>query len=56
MDREQEYLKKVQEELSDTVDWVHDNLNSHQALVITLDGLKIVSDDLSIPYMYVSLK
>lgn len=29
--------------------WVHKHLNPHQQLIITLDGVKIVSDDLFIP-------
>ena len=42
-------LDNIEDKLKDSIDWVRANLNPHQKLEITLDGIRIVSDDLYVP-------
>jgi K+-sensing histidine kinase KdpD len=51
-----DYMKTVENVFEKAVKWVHDNLNPHQAVIISSEGLKIVSDDLVIPNKYICLK
>ena len=36
---------ELREVFKGAIEWVENNLNPHQQLIITLDGIKIVSDD-----------
>lgn len=40
---------EIEKELKPAITFVNENLNPHQALVITTEGIKIMSVDLSIP-------
>ena len=37
--------EELREVFKGSIEWVENNLNPHQQLIITLDGIKIVSDD-----------
>lgn len=42
-------LENIEEKLKDSIKWARENLNPHQRIEITLDGIKIVSDELYVP-------
>ena len=45
----EELTKRAPLDCREVSEWVLKNLNPHQALIITHDGVKVVSDDCFIP-------
>lgn len=44
-------LERLEElSIKDLQEWANRNLNPHQSLIVSLDGVKIISDEASIPF------
>lgn len=45
----EQHLELFEEKMKEAMDYAKENLNPHQAIIITVDGAKLVSTDCFVP-------